>query len=222
MPSHLVLVTLLYMPPLSFEARATSGLYDRLAVSFDEKRDSLATVDYGIHFVGQSAAWRNGDIKNHRTTFYLTDQPSDEPTDKELTVNIIGEVSHEGCELGACGNVWLKPGQRIVDKDNVKDVLFLIQPSMATPALEALYENQVRTIQDLEDKIQLPVPKVRATLTTYPTSFTLASQGGRVTHCVRPIDEGMTIVVTMPLKYRVGFSFFIVWRHHSPARIVPR
>ena len=157
------------MPPLSFEERATSGLYDRLAVSFDEKPDSLTTVDYGTHFIGRSAAWRKGDLKNYRTTFYLTGQPSDEPTGQELVVNILGEVSREGCELGALGNAWLKPGQRIVDESNVKDVLVLIQPSMATPVLEALYENQTRTIQDMDSNIKLPVPRVCAASTTHLT-----------------------------------------------------
>ncbi|KAF9781686.1 hypothetical protein BJ322DRAFT_1023056 [Thelephora terrestris] len=173
------------MPPLSFEERGSSGLYTQLATTFDERLDSLATVDYGIHFIGQSTAWRNGDVKNYRTTFYRTGKTPEEPTDEELVVNIIGEVAREGSELSARGNAWLNPGQKIVDKNSVRDVLVLIQPTMATEQLEALYENQIRTIEDMDSKIVLPLPRA-----------------SKVTHCVRPVDEGTSIVITMPVKFK--------------------
>jgi hypothetical protein len=155
------------MPPLSYEERASPGLYTQLATTFDEQPNSLATVDYGIHFSGQSTAWRNGDVKNFRTTFYQMGKTPEEPTDEELVVNIIGEVAREGSELGARGNAWLNPGQKIMDKNSVRDILVLVQPTLATEPLEALYENQIRTIEDMESKITLPAPKVCTVSTTY-------------------------------------------------------
>jgi len=149
------------MPPLSFEERATSGRYDKLAAMFDGATDSLATVDYGTHFTAYSTGWRDGDIKNYRTTFSATDQTPEEATE-ELVVNIIGEVAREGSELSARGNAWLRPNQKIVDKTSVRDVLVLALPMMATASLTILYENQIRTIEDMEDNVALPVPKVCA------------------------------------------------------------
>ena len=149
------------MPPLSFEERATSGCYDKLAVTFDQKPDSLATVDYGTHFTTDFATWRDGDIKNHRTTFVPINESREEGTSEELVVNIIGEVAQEGSELGARGNAWLKRNQKILEKNSVKDVLVLTLPTMATPALTILYENQICTLEALEDTVTLPAPKVR-------------------------------------------------------------
>ena len=148
------------MPPLSFEERATSGRYDELAVTFDEKPDSLATVDYGTHFTAESAAWRDGDIKNYRTTFVPKDNSLGENTSEELVVNIIGEVAREGSELSARANSWMKRG-KILEKNSVRDVLVLTLPTMATPALAVLYENQICTLEALEESAVLPVPKVR-------------------------------------------------------------
>ena len=110
------------MPPLSFEERATSGCYDKLALTFDENPDSLAAVDYGTHFTAESVTWRDGDIKNYRTTFIVMGQTPEEDTNEEIVINIIGEVAREGSELGARGNTWLKRGQKIVDKSPVRDI----------------------------------------------------------------------------------------------------
>ena len=153
------------MPPLSFEERASSGCYDNLARIFDGSSDSLAKVDYDTHFTGKSSTWQSdGDAINHRTTFFLLDQTSEEGTPRELVVNIIGEVAREGNKLGALGNAWLKPNKKLVDANSARDVLVLILPTKATESLEVLYENQIRTIEELEDKIALPVPKVYVTL----------------------------------------------------------
>ena len=142
------------MSPPSLEERVSSDCCDNLAITFDQSPDSLVTVDYSTHFIGQSVAWRNGDIKNYQTTFCLTGQTPKEPTNQELVVNIIGEVAHEGSKLGARGNAWLKPGQKINDKTSVKDVLILVQPTMATESLVVLYENQIHTVGGVEDNVR--------------------------------------------------------------------
>ena len=97
-------------------------------------------------------------------TFFLLDQTSEEGTPRELVVNIIDKVAHEGNKLGALGNAWLKPNKKLIDANSARDVLVLILPTKATESLEVLYENQIRTIEELEDKIVLPVPKVYVTL----------------------------------------------------------
>ncbi|KAF9791305.1 hypothetical protein BJ322DRAFT_1171947 [Thelephora terrestris] len=172
--------------------RATSGRYDELALTFDENTDSLASVDYGTHFTAESVAWRDGDVKNYRTTFIPMDQPSEEGTNVEVVVNIIGEVAREGCELGARGNAWLKRGQKIVDRSSVRDVLVLALPAMATEPLAILYGNQICTLKDIEEKTVLPVPKA-----------------AKLTRCVRPTDsEGDTIVIMFPHKYKAGILMF--------------
>jgi hypothetical protein len=161
------------MSILSFEERATSGRYDELALAFDKKADSLATVDYGTHFTSESFAWRDGDVKNHRTIFVPMDQSSEEGTNEEVVINIIGEVAREGSELGARGNAWLKHGgAKILDSSPVRDILVLTLPAMATEPLEILYENQICTLNDVEEKVALPVPKARLTLFT-SLSFSL-------------------------------------------------
>jgi len=175
------------MPPLSFEERATSGCYDQLAVTFDQKPDSLATVDYGTHFTTDFAAWRDGDVKNHRTTFVPIDKSLEEGASEELVVNIIGEVAREGNELTARGNTWLKRNQKILEKNSAKDVLVLALPTMATPALTILYENQICTLEALEDSVTLPTPKVRVTSFTYLSLLTLPS-GRHQNHPLRSIN----------------------------------
>ena len=94
----------------------------------------------------------------------MLDQTSEEGTPRELVVNIIGEVAREGNKLGALGNAWLKPNKKLVNANSARDVLVLILPTKATESLEVLYENQICTIEELEDKIALPVPKVYVTL----------------------------------------------------------
>lgn len=161
------------MPPPSFEERATSGRYDQLAQIFNEGSDSLAAVSYGTDFTGHSTAWRNADVRNYRTTFLVLGQTSEDDTADELVVNIIGEVAREGSELTACGNhTWMKPGQKIVDTTSVRDVLVLVLPTMATESLAILYENQICTIKDMEEKVSLPVPKVCAISFAYLLLFT--------------------------------------------------
>ena len=154
----------------SFEQRIESGLYNRLATLFDTPGESLATVDYGNHFTAQSTAWRSGDVINWRTTFLAKDQTSaeseaeDHPT--EFQVNFIGEVANEGSELGAKGNAWLKPDQQIVDKMSIKDTLVLKCPSLATPAIQAIYNNQICTLEDMYESVKLPVAMVGVTIVT--------------------------------------------------------
>jgi len=142
------------MAPLSFEDRVATGRYDGLALLFDGDTESLATVDYGIDFRASSRAWRAGDAKNFTTTFSLTGDPR-----QELVVNLIGEVSADGTELSARGNAWLKPDQFITDKTTAKDVLVLNLPSLATPSLQIIWDNQVRTLESIVEA-DLPVPLV--------------------------------------------------------------
>jgi len=151
------------MPPLSFQGRVDSGRYDELAIAFDKKPDALAAVDYDTHFTAQSTGWRDRDTKNYRTTFFPTSKTPEEEPHKELVVNIIGEVAQEGSELGALGNTWLGHEKKIVDKNSVRDVLILAMPTMATSSLTILYDNQICTLETLEDNVALPVPKVRVT-----------------------------------------------------------
>ena len=149
------------MAPLSFEAR--SDRYNNLAMAFVDDPESLAAIDYGVHFTARSTAWKNGDVKNYRTTFFHINEPeSGEDMPQELVVNLIGEVASEGSELGACGNAWLRPEQKITDKTSVKDVLVLKVPTASTPSLAILYENQIRTLEGVYEKVELPVPMVRA------------------------------------------------------------
>ena len=204
--SHFVYPIFLPMAPLSFEQRATSGCYDKLAVAYDQKPDSIATVDYGTHFTSEFGAWRDGGVKNHRTTFVPIDKSLQEGAGEELVVNIIGEVAREGSELSALGNTWLKRNQKILEKNSAKDVLVLVLPTMATPALTILYENQICTLETLEDSVMLPAPKVCFTSLTTPPPYSPRLQTGtKVTHCVRPTgSEGSTIVITFPHKFRVS------------------
>ena len=160
---------LISMAPLPFEDRCER--YDDIAMTLLDNHESLAAVDYGIHFTAQSTAWKNGDVKNFRTTFFpIDDEPgSRASTPQELVINLIGEVAAEGSELGARGNAWLRPDQKITDKMAVKDVLVLKMPTMPTRSLAILYENQIQTLEDLYEKIDLPVPLVRAT--AFPPLF---------------------------------------------------
>lgn len=142
------------MPPLTFEERASSSRYDELAQLFDGASESLATVNYGADFKAASRAWRSGDTKNFTTTFSLVKDPR-----QELVVNLIGEVSADGTELSARGNAWLKADQVITDKTSVKDVLVLNIPSLATPSLQVIWDNQLRTLESIIEG-NLPVPLV--------------------------------------------------------------
>ena len=142
------------MAPVSFEDRVDNGRYDGLALLFDGDTESLATVDYGTSFKASSRAWRSGDTKNFTTTFSLTQDPR-----QELVVNLIGEVSVDGTELTCRGNAWLKANQLISDKTSVKDILVLNAPSLATPALQVIWDNQVRTLESIIEA-DLPVPLV--------------------------------------------------------------
>jgi len=167
----------------SFEQRTESGLYDYLATLFGAPGESLATVDYNDHFTAQSTAWRVGDVKNWRTTFLIKDPTqisteleadgdlpaSDLPAGNppaEFEVNLIGEVANEGSELSATGNAWLKNDQQIVDRMSVKDTLVLKCPSMATPAIQTIYNNQICTLEDMYMSVELPVATVGAVITT--------------------------------------------------------
>ena len=148
------------MVPLSFEERSTR--YDDLSMTLLDNPESLAAIDYGIHFTARSSAWRNGDATNHTTTFFLIDDKleSDTGVPEELVVNLIGKVTGEGSELGACGNAWLRPTEKITDKTSVKDVLMLRVPTEATPSLAILYESQIRTLEGIYEKVELPIPNV--------------------------------------------------------------
>lgn len=155
------------MAPLSFQERVDTGRYEELAPLFDEDSEALAVVDYGTNFKAASRAWRAGDTKNFTTTFSLTDDPR-----QELVVNLIGEVSPDGTELSARGNAWLKANQVIVDKTSVKDVLVLNLPSLATPSLQVIWDNQVRTLESIIEA-DLPVPLVRLFLLLCTLLFTM-------------------------------------------------
>ena len=91
-------------------------------------------------------------------------EADDHPT--EFQVNFIGEVANEGSELSAKGNAWLKPNQQIVDKMSIRDTLVLKCPSLATPAIQAIYNNQICTLEDMYKSVKLPVAKVGATIVT--------------------------------------------------------
>ena len=160
------------MDPLSFAER--SERYDDIAMTLLDDPESLSTVDYGVQFTARSSAWRNGDIKNYTTTFFPIDDTLASNTDipQEFVVTIIGEIAAEGSELGACGNAWLRPKDKITDKTTVKDVLVLTVPTASTPSLAILYDNQVRTLEGIYDKAVLPVPKVRLLRCAY--MFTMA------------------------------------------------
>ena len=142
------------MSPLSFEDRAATGRYDELARLFEGDTESLATTDYGTDFKASSRSWRSGDTKNFTTTFSLACDAR-----QELIVNLIGEVSPEGTELSARGNAWLKADQIITDKTTAKDVLVLNVPTLATPSLKVIWDNQVQTLESVIDA-DLPVPLV--------------------------------------------------------------
>jgi len=142
------------MAPLSFKDRVAIGRYDGLALLFDGDTESLAAVDYGTNFRASSRAWRAGDTKNFTTTFSLTEDPR-----QELVVNLVAEVSADGTELSARGNAWLKADQVITDKMSVKDVLVLNVPTLATPSLQVIWDNQVRTLESIVEA-DLPVPLV--------------------------------------------------------------
>lgn len=176
------------MVPLSFEDRAATGRYDELAQLFDGDTESLAAVDYGTDFKASSRAWRSGDTKNFTTTFSLAQDAR-----QELVVNFIGEVSPEGTELSARGNAWLKADQVITDKMSVKDVLVLNVPTLATPSLKVIWDNQVQTLESIIEA-DLPVPLAE-----------------RVNRWTRPADNNETaIVTTFPPKYRAPDSHFHV------------
>ena len=145
------------MNVLSFEDRAQSGRYDQLASLFDGDSESLATVDFGTHFTAKARSWHSGDVKNYMTTFSVVGGE----TRQELVVNLIGEVTQEGTELRAKGNAWLKVDDVITDKTSAKDVIVLKLPSLATPLLEVLYENQICTLEAVCDAA-LPAPVVSA------------------------------------------------------------
>lgn len=163
------------MTPLPFDQR--SERYDNLATILLDDPESLAAIDYGVHFTAQSAAWKNGDNKNYTTTFYVIKNTLDADTDadapQELVVNLIGEVANEGSELGACRNAWLKPTEKIIDKSSVKDVLVLKVPTESTIALAVLYDNQIRTLEAVYEKIELPIPQVCRIQRTHASSFHL-------------------------------------------------
>jgi hypothetical protein len=144
------------MPIPSFEDRTNNGLYDDLAMKFDTSEEALATVNFGQHFLSESSHWRNGDVKNYRTTFITREE-----SPQEMVVTLVGEIAQEGCELGACGNAYVRTNNKIVDKTNVRDLLVLVCPTMATASLSVLYENQLSTLESLFD-IPLPVPMVGA------------------------------------------------------------
>lgn len=151
----------------SFQDRADSGFYDNLAVKFDASDESLATVDFGKDFTSESVQWRNGDVKNYRTTFNtLGISP------QEMVVTLIAEVAQEGSELGARGNTFLRSGSKITDKSNTRDLLVLVCPTLATGALAVLYENQLSTLELLFD-ISLPVPIVSINISTNSSSLIL-------------------------------------------------
>jgi hypothetical protein len=140
---------------LSFEERVQSGRYDQLAALFDGNKESLATVDLGKHFTPEIRSWHSGDVKNYTTTFSVVGGDSRQ----ELVVNFIGEIAKEGNELQAKGNAWLKADEVITDKTSAKDVIVLKLPSLATSALEVLYDNQLCTLETVCDA-EIPVPEV--------------------------------------------------------------
>jgi len=154
--------------PLPFEDHADR--YNNLATALMENPDFLAAIDYSAHFVARSTAWKNGDTKNFHTIFFpiSTNPQSKEDMPQELTVSLVGEVAAEGCELSACRNAWLRPNQKITNHMAVKDVLVLKIPTMSTGPLAILYENQIRTLEDLCENIILPVPTVRLA-TAFPS-----------------------------------------------------
>jgi len=154
------------MAPLSFEERVATGRYEELALLFGGDAESLATVDYETDFKASSRPWRSGDTKNFTTTFSFTQDAR-----QELVVNLIGEVSPEGTELSARGNAWLKADQVITDKTSVKDVLVLKVPTLATPSLRVIWDNQVQTLESVVDA-DLPVPLVRTSLAALALSLT--------------------------------------------------
>lgn len=125
-------------------------------MKFDTSAEALATVNFGQHFLSESSHWCNGDVKNFRTTFITCEE-----SPQEMVVTLVGEIAQEGCELGACGNAYVRTNNKIVDKTNVRDLLVLVCPTMATASLSVLYENQLSTLESLFD-IPLPVPMVSA------------------------------------------------------------
>jgi hypothetical protein len=183
--------------------------YNDIAMTLLDNPESLSAIDYGVHFTAKSSAWRNGDVKNYTTTFFPIEDPDASNTDtpEELIINLVGEVASEGSELGACGNAWLRPTERITDKTSVKDVLVITVPTEATPSLAILYENQVRTLEGIYEKIELPVPKVPYILHVQ-TLCSPMSQPEKVTHCTGQAGDGaLTITIVFPSKYRVGPPF---------------
>ena len=96
-----------------------------------------------------------------------------------MIVNIIGEVTREGSELGTQGNAWLKHGVKILNSSPIRDVLVLTLPAMATEPLEILYENQICTLNNVEEKVALPVPKVCIILFTSHSCCSSCCVGGQ-------------------------------------------
>ena len=115
-----------------------AGQYEELTLLFDGDSKALAMVDYRTNFKAASRAWYAGDTKNFTTMFSITDDPH-----QELVVNLISEVSADRTELSTHGNAWLKANQVIMDKTTTKDVLVLNLPSLATPSLQVIWDNQV-------------------------------------------------------------------------------
>ena len=159
------------MAPLSFDQR--SDRYDYLATILLDDPESLAAIDYGVHFTAQSSAWKSGNNKNYTTTFYPIDSSPGANTDtpQELVINLIGEVASKGSELGACGNAWLQPTDKVTDKTSVKDVLVLRVPSESTIALAVLYDNQIWTLEGVYQKVELPIPQVSTTYHAHSSGF---------------------------------------------------
>ena len=140
-------------------------------------------------------------------------------------MNIIGEVAREGSELSALGNTWLKRNQKILEKNSAKDVLVLVLPTMATPALTILYENQVCTLETLEDSVSLPAPKVCFTLLTTPPplthhAFRLAPK--LPTAFVQPVLKGQQSSLLFRINFGYAFRTLITWSRRSPGRLDSR
>ncbi|KAJ6602994.1 hypothetical protein B0H10DRAFT_2230016 [Mycena sp. CBHHK59/15] len=118
-----------------YSRRVDSGLYERVVDQLvDMGQRALANVDYVIDFSKFFKSWSSNIKFQNRGG-------------GEFHTNIIGEIAGpaHGTVLRAAGNHFTRDGpdfRPVDDSSNVKDILALVVPTLATTRLANLYENQ--------------------------------------------------------------------------------
>ncbi|KAG2152922.1 hypothetical protein DEU56DRAFT_958187 [Suillus clintonianus] len=124
-----------------FSQRAADGIYDRVADAINNLgKDALGDADFGIDWITTVQDNYSG------TNWSYVNAKDGHP----FRTNIVGQITTSSCgtKHSAKGTHFTKKNKPLEDSDTVKWKWALSKPTMCSPKLQDIWENQLTSIED--------------------------------------------------------------------------